>query len=247
MYDKSDIYNMDETGLFYNYQPNTTISNEPRSGVKKDKSRISVALAANADGTDKLPLFFIGKAKRPRCFGTMSADELGYLYRNNRKAWMTIALFSEWLDIVNIDMARMSRNIVLILDNASSHSTVTVNLTNVVVVMLPPNTTSHLQPMDAGIIANFKSNYKRHQIDHAVRTIDEMGRISVAPAIQTKNLYAVDVRTAMSWATDAWNDVSSETIRKCWSRTGIVPEQSLMQRFESMRTSTGNSIAMLLN
>ncbi|KAF0683777.1 Aste57867_24161 [Aphanomyces stellatus] len=93
LYDRRDIYNMDETGIFYNCQPNTTISNKARSGMKKDKSRISVVLAANADGSDKRELTFIGKARRPRCFGNLEPDDLSLLYKSNRKAWMTIAIF----------------------------------------------------------------------------------------------------------------------------------------------------------
>ncbi len=37
-------------------------------------------------------------------------------------------------------------------------------LQNVDVHFLPPNTTSKIQPMDAGIIMTFKKNYRRHQI-----------------------------------------------------------------------------------
>ena len=36
-----------------------------------------------------------------------------------------------------------------------------LQLTHVEVAFLPPNTTSHLQPLDAGIIASFKSHFKR--------------------------------------------------------------------------------------
>ncbi|KAH9097216.1 hypothetical protein Ae201684P_011937 [Aphanomyces euteiches] len=244
MYDKRDIYNMDETGLFYNYQPCTTITNVPRNGQKKDKRRISVALTTNADGTHKLSLLFIGKAQRPRCFGSMSAEQLGFLYRNNRKAWMTSALFSGWINDVNMAMERDNCSILLILDNASSHSTVRVNLINVVVLMLPPNTTSVLQPMDAGIIASFKQNYRRRQVDHAIQLID-----NGLPDCLTKekNLYAVDVRTAMEWSLEAWNDVSLKTIQNCWDHTGIVSERSLSSQVASLTTSSGHSIELLLN
>ena len=35
-----------------------------------------------------------------------------------------------------------------------------IKLTNIKLIYLPPNTTAHLQPMDAGIIHSFKSKYK---------------------------------------------------------------------------------------
>jgi hypothetical protein len=62
-----------------------------------------VALTANADGTDKLPPLFIGHAKSPRCFQRKNGEQLGFLYRNNKKAWMTGVFFQEWL--ANLDKA----------------------------------------------------------------------------------------------------------------------------------------------
>jgi hypothetical protein len=49
------------------------------------------------------------------------------------------------------------RKILLLVDNAPVHKiNENVRLTNVAVHFLPPNTTAHLQPCDAGIIKSFK-------------------------------------------------------------------------------------------
>jgi hypothetical protein len=56
-------------------------------------------------------------------------------------------------------MRKAKRNVLVLLDNASVHDT-SLNLSNVEFLYLPPNTTSHLQPLDAGIIASFKKQYK---------------------------------------------------------------------------------------
>jgi hypothetical protein len=64
------------------------------SGKKKDRFRISIALACNAEG-DKLEPFFIGKAAKPRCFKKQTPEQRGFNYRSNKKAWMTSALFEE--------------------------------------------------------------------------------------------------------------------------------------------------------
>ena len=50
------------------------------------------------------------------------------------------------------------RQVLLLKDNASSYI-IPANLTNVRCEFLPSTTTSHLQPMEAGIISAFKSHY----------------------------------------------------------------------------------------
>ncbi|CAF3663976.1 unnamed protein product [Fusarium graminearum] len=59
-----DTYNADETGLFWRQQPNITLSDMPQVGKKKELNRITIFPCSNASGTHKLPLWFIGKAKR---------------------------------------------------------------------------------------------------------------------------------------------------------------------------------------
>jgi len=45
-------------------------------------------------------------------------------------------------------------------------------LTNIELIYLPPNTTAHLQPMDAGIIHSFKAKYKQEFCKHLIRQFD---------------------------------------------------------------------------
>ena len=49
---------------------------------------------------------------------------------------------------------------------------ITPNLTNIELVYLLPNTTAHLQPMDAGIINSFKSKYKQEFCKHLIQQFD---------------------------------------------------------------------------
>ncbi|GBN15367.1 Tigger transposable element-derived protein 6 [Araneus ventricosus] len=62
-YKQKDIFNADETGLFYNLLPPKTlaIKSDTCHGGKKSKVRLTVLLCANADGSEKLPLLIIGK------------------------------------------------------------------------------------------------------------------------------------------------------------------------------------------
>ncbi|OAD80855.1 hypothetical protein PHYBLDRAFT_105401, partial [Phycomyces blakesleeanus NRRL 1555(-)] len=68
-YSACDIYNFDETALFYAAPPRTTISCQKFSGWKENKKRLTVDLLCNANGTDKWSdILMIGHARRPNCF-----------------------------------------------------------------------------------------------------------------------------------------------------------------------------------
>ena len=67
----NNLYNCDETGLMYRMLPEKTlsiISEKSADGMKKQKDRITLMACSNSTGSHKLPLMFIGKAAKPRCF-----------------------------------------------------------------------------------------------------------------------------------------------------------------------------------
>jgi len=85
-YAAQDIYNMDETGLFYNLASDIIISRRQIEGSKKDKTRLIIGFICNADDSDRLPSLFIDHATKPRCFNKKSGAELGFIYLHNQKA-----------------------------------------------------------------------------------------------------------------------------------------------------------------
>ena len=71
-YDPEQVYNMDETGLFYRQLPRYSLllPNEDVStvrGRKKIKDHGSLAVRANATGSHKISCTLIGKANCPAC------------------------------------------------------------------------------------------------------------------------------------------------------------------------------------
>jgi hypothetical protein len=58
-------------------------------------------------------------------------------------------------------MAGKNRKIRLILDNCAGHPVSEINVPNIELLDLPPNTTSVLQPLDQGIVQNLKSSYRK--------------------------------------------------------------------------------------
>lgn len=237
-YKLHDIFNMDETGLFYGYEPsfptlrlNLTLfkhrmapdrglSDRKHSGVKGKKVRITYALTCNADGSEKLPSFVIGKAARPRAFNKKSGAQLGFYYRNNAKAWMTSHFYQEWLLQWDQELQAKKRKILLLQDNFSGHI-IPDGLQNIRVENFEPNLTAHIQPNDQGIIRCFKAHYWAKFIERAIGRYDE----GITPA----NIYNINQLEAMRMADVAWQDVNTTTIRNCWRKAGILPEMDTSQ------------------
>ena len=75
--------------------PDQGVTSKQMSGKKGNKFRITVMFMMNLLGTEKWPIFFIGKWKVPQCFGKKGLNERGFYYRNNKTAWMTRGLLEE--------------------------------------------------------------------------------------------------------------------------------------------------------
>ena len=112
-----------------------------------------------------------------------------------------------------------SRNILLLIDNAPSHMTNDLTLTNVKVQLLPPRTTSMIQPMDSSVIAAFKRLYRRYHLQNAI-DCDERR--------EGFNIYKVDQLTTMRRSVAAWNEISSTTIANCFSHTRLFSTESVI-------------------
>jgi hypothetical protein len=62
-YKPNDIFNADETGIFFNLLTSKTfaIRGDPSHGGKKSTERITALLCANSEGSEKLPSLVVGK------------------------------------------------------------------------------------------------------------------------------------------------------------------------------------------
>lgn len=67
-YAPQDIFNCDETGLYWKKIPDQSLLTQSIPGQKKEKERISALLCCNSDISDRLPIWFIGTAKKPKAF-----------------------------------------------------------------------------------------------------------------------------------------------------------------------------------
>ena len=144
-YEPRNVFNFDETALFYRLPPNRTLASVKKNGKKKDKERLTLGLCCNLDGTEKIKPLVIGKSKKPRCFKNVDLDSKWMSYWSNNSAWMNTSIFIPWLKYFNLLMH--GRRVLLLVDNVSSHLK-SPELQNVTVHYLPPNMTSAVQPLD---------------------------------------------------------------------------------------------------
>ena len=125
-----------------------------------------------------------------------------------------------------------NQQILLLMDNAPLHILADLTLTNIKVQTLPPNTTSKVQPMDAGIISAFKRRNRRFHLQNALDQ-DERNEL---------NLYKVDQLTAMRWSLVAWSDISATTIRNCFRHIGLMDGPVTLTKKQEAGTGTAGSM-----
>ena len=100
----------------------------------------------------------------------------------------------------------------LCLDNFSGHPP-ELQLDNIQLLFFPPNTTSHSQPMDQGIIENLKRHYKKILLCRWLKAMD-MGKE-----------FEFTLLGALHVVRCAWEQVSKSTIRNCFAKAKFSKEE----------------------
>lgn len=210
---RKDVFNMDETGLFYRLQADHSLATKQLEGRKQDKERLTIVICCNEDGSEKIPLWIIGKYAKPRCFKNVNMNSLNCQYCANKRAWMTGVLFEEYVRWLDEQMH--GRKILLVVDNCPAHSNNIQGLRNIELFFLPPNMTSKIQPCDAGIIRAFKMYYRKR----FYRKILEGYELDI-PSPEKINVLDV-----INMAVSAWTEnVHQEAIANCFRHCKIRSE-----------------------
>lgn len=220
-----DIFNADETGLFFKAHPSRTLTmkGEKCSGGKFSKERITVMVACNMDGSEKIPLLVIGKSAKPRCFQKVKTLPVDYAF--SKKAWMNSEIFTKWLNNLDLKFHREKRKICLILDNCAAHIEVK-GLKAIKCVFLPPNTTAKIQPCDQGIIKCLKMHYRKEMVQKAIECFDN------------KCEFSVSLLDAMWYLRSAWRKVKRSTIRNCFRHAGFEKSEEAAKEEQDEETDS---------
>lgn len=234
-YEAPNIYNMNETALFYRLLPKKTYvfrgEDGKVRGVKgmKVKDRITLIVATNADGSHKLPLSIIGSEQKPCAFDLRPCP---MPYFSQRKAWNDSQTCRKWFIRVFLSAIRKrtSKPVALVMDIASSHGAALVDPTGQVsLFFLPHNCTAVHQPMDCGIMAFIKLRYRILFLERTVELMDKREVLRTASKGMvdgTKGIlngHQPHMLDAAEIVHEVWEKCCSETVARCWLKASILP------------------------
>ncbi|KAJ8871832.1 hypothetical protein PR048_028172 [Dryococelus australis] len=121
-------------------------------GGKRNKEHLTILLCCNIDGSEKINPLTIGKSKNQRVF--KGHTMLPCQYDFNKKTWITLGIFTSWVYVFISCMRCSNHSVMFFMGNCPAHPQIQ-NLTNVKLVLLPPNIAT-LQPLDQSIIKALK-------------------------------------------------------------------------------------------
>ena len=184
-------------------------------GGNKVKERFTVALFVTAAGKKEKHIV-IWKAENPRCLKRFDKSLLPVDYYSPKNAWMNGNIMESILTKLNHRLSRSSRTILLFMDNTGCHPEhLQGKFSNIKVCFLPAKTTAKLQPLDLGIIQNFKVHYRNYFLRHVLTKIDECTSASEV-------CKSISGLVAIRWVAMALSLVQEETVQKCFRRAGVL-------------------------
>jgi transposase-like protein len=212
------VINIDETAIYYDSHVDYTHDIKGTKRIEiistgREKERITVALAVDIFNNICLKPYVILKGKTLRCLKKFTPNA-NYTLAYQKNAWCTEDNFIELLSQLPKD-----KKILLLLDNFSGHKTEKVmgflkdNYPLVEIMLLPPNTTSILQPLDVGINKPFKTKIKQKYVTWLMDNYDQNLILPKLPKYDRTVLL-------LSWVNESWNSITIELIRKSFQFCG---------------------------
>ena len=216
-YSTKDVYNGDETALFYKCLPHRTycFEGDKPAGSAKHKDRLTLLIITNMDGSDHRKLSVIGKAKNPRCLQKkykMQVKDMVVDWYASKNAWMTGDIHDRIMTKFNNQMRAAGHHVLYVCDNASSHQN--REYSHIKILRLPPNATSIIQPLDQGIILSVKRRYKKKLAERYLISVENNKDANAL-------LKQLDIVAATNMVHHSWKETSSTIIQNCFRKAGF--------------------------
>ncbi|XP_019512623.1 PREDICTED: tigger transposable element-derived protein 1-like [Hipposideros armiger] len=224
------VFNCNETGLFWKKVPKRTYSTEEENAVPGHKpmnDRLTLLFCANASGDFKVKPLLVYHSENPRAFKKckVQKSQLNVMWRSNSKAWVTRILFVEWINEVfgpAVKKYLLEKNLplkaLLVMDNAPAHppgfeDDLLEEFEFIQVKFLPPNTTPILQPMDQQVISNFKKLYTKALFQRCFEVSE--GTNLTLREFWKNHFHIVNCLKIID---KAWDGVTKRTLNSAWSK-----------------------------
>ena len=213
----NDIYNGDETALFYKSLPHRTycFDGDKPAGSAKHKDRLTLLIITNMDGSDHRKLSVIGKSKTLHCLQKkykMQVKDMEVDWYASKNACMTGEIHHQIMTKLNNERRLSNRHILYVCDNASSHQV--WEYSHIKFLMLPPNATSIMQPLDQGIILSAKRRYKKKLAERYLTCVENNKDANSL-------LKALDIVQATNMIAASWRETSPTIIQNCFHKAGF--------------------------
>ena len=207
------VFNMDESGMPLNPNAPKVVAGKSKCVTAMssgDKTQITIAGCVSASGYCMPPLVIWDR--KTLNLALTQGEVRGTRYALSESGWMTADIFDGWFCSHFLRHAQRDRPLLLLLDGHSSHfcpETLSMAAKNeVVVFVLPPNTTHLSQPLDKGCFGPLKTAWR--EVCHRFMT-DNPGK--VVTRYTFSKLFA-----------DAWmNSMTMRNGQAGFSTTGIYP------------------------
>lgn len=161
------IFNCDETGMPLGPSSPKVVAQagakNPIYPTGSSKVQVTVLACTSASGYALPPfVLFNRKSLNPEL---TKGEVPGTLYGLSDSGWMNTELFSSWFFDHFLPNAPSARPLLLLLDGHTSHYSLSMikkaAAEQVVIFVLPPNTTHLTQPLDKGCFSPLKSHWKQ--------------------------------------------------------------------------------------
>jgi len=237
-YNLPEIYNVDETAVYYDMPPSRIWSEVGAPATvlhqQKHSARLTAVMTVRADGTiylhfcmyifanfvnfacsgKKLPILFIVKGVPG---GTIETDELptypaGHVYAVQENAWMDSRVWNRYTcELLKFEIDSPS---VLLLDNFDCHVSeegvsVIVEETCATVCPLPENSTSVCQLLDVGVMGPLKRK---------IRSLWLREKVDRTATAKDKRIRSIK-RTIRGW-----QEISADVVRRSFVKA--IPKMS---------------------
>ncbi|KAM6223841.1 tigger transposable element-derived protein 1 [Rhynchocyon petersi] len=229
------VFNVDETGLYWKRLPEGTflsVEEKAEPGFKSSRDRLMLLLGGNAAGDFKLKPLLVYHSENPAALKGYSKPNLPVIWRSDKKAWATRGIFHEWFTYFFCPAVEkycaqnnLTNKALLILDGAPCHPGNLSDLSDHVrVEYLHDRTADLIQPMGQGVASIFKAHYLRRTFEHILEATDGEDKAAVREFWR-----AYSIMDAVDNIALAWEGLKPATMNTVWKK--IWPECVQFQSF----------------